>query len=39
MFFLPFAIAIVLAKDVTDWLFMSKEGKQFVINAFKIRNL
>lgn len=35
MFFLPFAIAIVLSKDITDWLFMTKEGKRFVINAVK----
>lgn len=35
IFFLPFAISIVLAKDLTDWLFLSKEGKRFVINTFK----
>ncbi|MCT2563938.1 hypothetical protein [Chryseobacterium herbae] len=35
IFFLPFAVAIVLSKDLTDWMFLSKEGKKFVINAFK----
>lgn len=35
VFFFPFALVIVLAKDVTDWMFLSKEGKIFVINAFK----
>lgn len=35
VFFLPFAVSIVLAKDLTDWMFLSKEGRRFVINAFK----
>lgn len=33
--FLPFALCIILAKDITDWVFMSKEGKRFVINTLK----
>ncbi|WP_234111693.1 hypothetical protein [Chryseobacterium sp. R2A-55] len=35
VFFFPFALAIVLSKDVTDWIFLTKEGRRFVINAFK----
>ena len=34
-FFFPFALSIVLSKDLTDWIFLSKEGRRFVINAFK----
>lgn len=33
--YLPFAMIIIVAKDLTDWLFMSKDGKQFVIGTFK----
>lgn len=35
MFFLPFAMVIVFAKDLMDWLFLSREGKRFLINSFK----
>lgn len=35
VFFFPFALSIVLSKDLTDWVFLSKEGRRFVINAFK----
>lgn len=35
MFFFPFALSIVLAKDITDWIFLTKEGRRFVINAVK----
>lgn len=34
-FYLPFAACIILAKDITDWLFQSKEGRRFAINTFK----
>lgn len=34
--FLPaFGISIILSKEISDWLFMSKEGKKLVINTFK----
>lgn len=33
--YLPFALIIVIAKDVIDWLFMSKEGKSFLIETVK----
>jgi len=35
LFFFPFALVIVLSKDLTDWIFLTKEGRRFVINAFK----
>lgn len=35
VFFLPFALSIILAKDVSDWLFMTKDGKDFIIHTFK----
>lgn len=35
MFMPPFAVAVVLAKDVSDWLFMSREGKRFVLATIK----
>lgn len=35
LFFFPFAVSIILAKDITDWLFMSREGRKFVITAIK----
>lgn len=35
VFFLPFALSIILAKDVSDWLFMTKEGKDFIIQTLK----
>lgn len=35
MFFFPFALSIVLSKDITDWIFLTKEGRRFVINALK----
>lgn len=30
VFYIPFAIAIISAKDIGDWLFMSDEGKKFL---------
>ncbi|KFF24749.1 hypothetical protein [Chryseobacterium vrystaatense] len=35
VFFLPFALSVILAKDLSDWLFMTKDGKDFVIHTFK----
>lgn len=35
VFFMPFAISIIVAKDISDWLFMSKDGKAFIIHTFK----
>ncbi|WP_379964025.1 hypothetical protein [Epilithonimonas sp. UC225_85] len=35
IFFLPFAVSIIVAKDIADWLFMTKDGKAFVIATFK----
>lgn len=35
IFFFPFALSIVLSKDLTDWIFLTKEGRRFVLNAFK----
>lgn len=35
MFMLPFAITVILAKDVSEWLFLSREGKRFVITTIK----
>lgn len=30
VFYIPFAVAIISAKDIGDWLFMSDEGKKFL---------
>lgn len=35
VFFLPFSMSVIVAKDITDWLFMSKDGKAFIIHTFK----
>lgn len=35
MFMLPFSIAVILAKDISDWLFMSREGKRFVLATIR----
>lgn len=35
VFMLPFAVAVILAKDVSDWFFLSREGKMFVIQCIK----
>lgn len=35
VFFFPFSISIIVSKDIADWLFMSRDGKAFVIATFK----
>lgn len=35
IFFLPFGVSIILVKDLSDWLFLSREGKRFVLTMFK----
>ncbi|QGZ15858.1 hypothetical protein [Elizabethkingia phage TCUEAP1] len=33
--YIPFAIIILISKDVIDWIVLSDDGKQFVIKTFK----
>ncbi|SHJ06222.1 hypothetical protein SAMN05443429_10896 [Cruoricaptor ignavus] len=35
MFLLPYAVLVILMKDVTDWLFMSREAKNMVIECVR----
>lgn len=30
LFFIPFSVAIVISKDIADWLFLEEDGKTFV---------
>ena len=34
--YIPFALIIISSKDIIDWLFMSKDGKIFIISTFKM---
>ena len=33
-FYIPFAISIIAAKDVSDWIFMTEDGRKFIKNTF-----
>lgn len=35
LFFIPFSIAIVLSKDIADWLFLEEDGKKFIKETIK----
>ena len=35
-FYIPFALIIISSKVIIDWLFMSKDGKIFIISTFKM---
>ena len=34
--YIPFALIIISSKVIIDWLFMSKDGKIFIISTFKM---
>ena len=34
--YLPFAVIIISSKIIVDWLFMSDDGKMFIISTFKM---
>lgn len=33
-FYIPFAISIIVAKDISDWIFMTEDGRKFIKNTF-----
>ena len=33
-FYLPFSAVIILSKDISDFLFNTKQGRKFVLNTF-----
>lgn len=36
LFFIPYSIMLVIAKDLSDWFFMEEEGKKYVIETIKV---
>lgn len=36
LFFIPYSIMLVIAKDISDWLFMEEEGRKYVIETMKV---